>query len=133
MNTSSFSFPNMFDVARGKIAVASDRESISSRVKLLILSEPTELYMNPRYGVGLKKYMYQYNNDNVIALIRDNIIEQLRLWEPYVDPDKTIVERGLNYSGSSEFQYGNRLEITVTVFSTFGDEISLAFSEAVEQ
>ena len=53
--------------------------------------------MVPNFGVGLKKHMFKYNSDNVIALIQDELIEQLRLWEPCVVADKTIIERGPNH------------------------------------
>ena len=128
MNTSSFGFPNMFDVARNKIAVAADAESITSRVKLMLLTEPSELHMNPRYGVGLRKYLFQYNNDNVIAMIKDNIIDQLRLWEPCVDPDKTRVERGLAYTGSAVGVNPDVLELTVTLTTIYGDEVNIAIN-----
>ena len=62
--------------------------SIVNRSKLLILTEPTELYNNPDFGVGLKRHLFQYNNENQKAIIRDRIVEQLRLHEPCVDPDK---------------------------------------------
>lgn len=127
MNTCSWSFPNMIDVSRNKIAVAKDNVSIVNRVRLLIMTEPTELYMNPNYGVGLKRYMYQYNNDNVVAIIKDRIIDQLRLWEPCVDPDKTSVERGLKYSNPNDTNMDpNHLDLTVTVYTIYGDTLTIS-------
>ena len=55
-NTSSISFPNMFDVTGNCVSVVEDSQSIVNRTRLLMLTEPTELYMNPDFGVGLKKY-----------------------------------------------------------------------------
>lgn len=127
MNTTSWQYPNIFDVARNRTSVMEDRQSVTNRVRLLMLTEPTELYMNPQYGVGLKKYMFQYNNDNVIALIKDKLIEQLRLWEPCVEAEKTTVERGLLYTGGEELQVNNQdsLELTVTVYTVFGDTLTI--------
>lgn len=61
--TNSLSFPNMFDVARNKVGVISDNESIVNRSRLLILTEPTELYHNPDFGVGLKRHLWHYNTE----------------------------------------------------------------------
>ena len=97
MICTSLSWPNMFDVARGKINLYSNARSIVNRTKLLLLTEPTELYMEPTFGVGLRKHIFKYNNDNVIAIIKDDLIEQLRLWEPSVIPEDTKVERGPRY------------------------------------
>ena len=60
-STNSLSFPYIFDVARNSVSVAADTASVVSRVKLLILTEPTELHMNPGFGVGLKRHIWQYN------------------------------------------------------------------------
>ena len=132
MNTNSWAFPNMFDVARNRVSTMTDTKSIVNRVKLLILTEPTELYMNPTYGVGLRQHMFKYNTDNEIAIIRDKIVEQLRIWEPCVDPDATKVERGLKYTGTSdvaEVNQLNQLNLTVTLQSIYGDELSVKLSE----
>lgn len=54
MKTSSIAWPKMFDISRNKLAVYEDNRSVVNRTKLLMLSDPTELYMEPNFGVGLK-------------------------------------------------------------------------------
>ena len=126
-NTESLHWPNLFDVSRNRMNVANDAQSITNRVKLLLLTEPTELYNEPAYGVGLKKYIGRYNNDNTLAMLKDNIIEQLRLWEPCVIPEKTEVQRGLLYTGdTSGFDHDhNHLKITVSLKSKYGDDLTV--------
>lgn len=125
-NTTSLSWPNMFDVSRNRSSIAEDSTSIVNRVKLLLMTEPTELYMNPTFGVGLKRYLYQYNNDNTVAIIKDRIIEQLRLWEPCVDADKTEVVRGLMYTGTNSVEQDiNHLKLTVILRTKFGDTLEV--------
>ena len=133
MVCTSWSWPNMFDVARGKIGLYSDAASIVNRVKLLILTEPTELHMVPNFGVGLKKYMFTYNNDNTIAMIKDELIAQLRLWEPAVIPEKTVVKRGLEYSGGTDINSKvnalNELNLTITLTTTYMQEVSFGVTQ----
>lgn len=128
MICTSWAWPNMFDVARNKVGLLSDVTSIVNRTKLLMLTEPTEMYMCPNFGVGLKKYMFNYNNDNVIAMIKDSLIEQLRLWEPAVVPEKTTVTRGLKYSQSgnvsSVAKAVDNLDLTVTLETRYGQSVS---------
>lgn len=130
MICSSFSFPNMFDVARSKVNLYADAKSITNRVKLLLLTEPTELYMNPDFGVGLKKYMFTYNNDNTIALIQDKLVEQLSKWEPCVVADKTKVTRGIDSPGfqslSTAESEKNHLKLTVTLTTTYMQVVSFS-------
>lgn len=124
----------MFDVARNKVGLYTDIKSITNRVKLLLLTDPTELYRNPDFGVGLKKYMFMYNNDNTIALIRDKLVEQLRLWEPAVIAEETKVTRGLTYTRDSTVAESgngiNKLELTVTLTTSYLQVISFGITDA---
>ena len=133
MNTNSWAFPNMFDVARNRVSVMQDTRSIANRVRLLILTEPTELYMNPTFGVGLKRHLFKYNTDNEVAIIRDRIVEKLRIFEPCVNADATRVERGLRYTGMTDAdQVGdiNHLKLTVTLETIYGDQLSVDLTDS---
>lgn len=127
MQTSSLNWPNIFDVSRNRCAVAEDNASIVSRTKLMILTEPTELYMNPSYGVGLKRHMFKYNTENEKALIKDRIVAQLKLWEPRVDADKTQFTDGLLYTGDINTigQDYNTLNMTISLMTTYGDTVTV--------
>lgn len=130
-NTNSFNFPDMLDVSRNCASIASDSSSIVSRVKLLMLTEPTELHMNGKYGLGLKRYLFQYNNENVIAMIKDKLVEQLRLWEPCVVPEETRIEPGLLFTESEKsptaLPEANHLKLTVILRSIYGDTLQIEF------
>ncbi len=133
MICSSFSYPNIFDVSRSKVNIYNDLKSITNRVKLLILTEPGELYLNPNFGVGLSKYMFTYNNDNTIALIKDKLIEQLELWEPSVIASETEVTRGLNYSDPDDAERSseelNKLELTITLKTVYMQTVSFGINQ----
>ena len=98
--TTSLNFPNLFDVSRNKVSVIKDNSSVVNRCRLLILTEPTELYNSPTFGVGLKQYLFQYNNENTKAIIRNRITDQLREHEPCVEADETSFADGLLLTGS---------------------------------
>lgn len=118
----------MFDVARNVVSISEDTASVVSRVKLLILSEPTELHMNPDFGVGLKRHLWQYNNENQKAIIKDRIVEQLRLHEPCVKADETRFADGLLFTGGGDVaqaQDYNRLKMTVALTTVFGDSVEV--------
>lgn len=132
MHTSSWAFPNIFNVARNKVNILTDTDSVANRAKLLILSEPMSLYNSPTFGVGLKRHLFQYNNQNQKAIIRDRIKEQLRLHEPNVDADKTSYSDGLEITGSSEnisaLDY-QKLKMTVHLTCNFGEEVGVTVDE----
>lgn len=131
--TNSISFPNMFDPVRNRVAVKTDNASVVNRTRLLMLTEPTELYNEPTFGVGLKRYLWQYNNDNTKALIKDKIKEQLRLFEPCVDAEATVFTDGLIFSGSKEeTQNFNKLEMSVGLKTIYGDVETINLADLQE-
>lgn len=125
--TTSLSFPNMFNLTSNQVAVSEDLASVTERARLLILTEPTELYNNPDFGVGLKQHMWKYNSENERALIKDRIIEQLRLHEPSVIPDRTQFTDSLlsERSESGAMDDPNAIKMTVAMQTTFGKVVSL--------
>lgn len=131
-HTTSIAFPNLFDVARNRVATLEDNASIVNRSRLLFLTEPTELYNEPMFGLGLKRYLWQYNTDNVKALIQDKIVRQLDLYEPYAVADQTQFSDGLLFTGSSDslnlIQDYNRLKMTVDIQTTYSDTASISFN-----
>lgn len=132
MITSSLAWPTMFDAARNRVAVLEDNTSIVNRTKLLMLTDPTEVYNEPNQGVGLKKYLWQYNTDNTKALIQDNIKNQLSLHEPYVAAEKTQFSDGLIFTGSQVdsdiAQNYNQLKMTIAVQTIYGDTANIDFN-----
>ena len=130
-NTSSLGFPNMFEVSRSRLTVYTDSRSLVNRTRLLMLSNPTELYNDPEFGVGLKKYLFQYNTPNVKTRMQEEIKEKLALYEPKVKADETSFADGLLYTGDeiSPTQEYNHLKMTMGLISTYGDKVDVSIDE----
>lgn len=126
MDTCSFAFPNMFDVAKNTAAIVKDKESILSRIRLLLLTEPTEMYGEPDFGVGLRGFLFRYNTDNILPEMRGRIITQLSKWEPDVIAERTELERNVN---SEESISNNSLNLTLVVYTVFGDQLAIDLSQ----
>lgn len=131
-NTTSLAFPNMFNVSQNRVNVYEDSRAVVNRTRLLILTEPTELYNQPNFGVGLHRHMWKYNNDNEKAVILDRTKEQLRLHEPYVVPDDTAYADGLLFTGGSpsyDATKVNELEMTMSVNTTFAETATITIGQ----
>lgn len=131
-NTTSLNFPNLFNVSQNKVAVAEDTASIVNRTRLLMLTQPTELYHSPNFGLGLKEHLWKYNSDNEKAIIKDKLIQQLRLHEPCVIPEKTEFIDGLLYSGTDTDNIThdhNSLKMTAVIATKYGDKLDLDIGE----
>lgn len=134
--TSSISFPNLFDLTRNCVAVRYDSASVTNRTRLLILTEPTELYNNPTFGVGLKRYLWQYNTPNTKAIIQERIKSQLAEHEPCVEADKTVFVDGLVSNGfnQSKTEFNpNALEMTVELQTVYKDVLDVTLDLSEEQ
>lgn len=134
--TTSLSFPNIFNVAQNTVNVAEDNVSVVNRTRLLLLTDPTELYNEPTFGAGLKRYLWQYNTENTRAMMQDKIVEQLREFEPYVEADNTTFSDGLLYTGSTDtadvLQSYNKLEMTVGLQTVYDDEVQITLNTEAE-
>ena len=129
MYTTSLAFPNMINVAGNRVSVKSDKDSVTNRVRLLLLTDPTELYNSPDFGVGLKRYLWQYNTANTSALSRDRIVQQLRKYEPSVVADATSFADGLIFSPDTEQNMYNELKMTVGLRTVFEDELTITLND----
>jgi phage baseplate assembly protein W len=90
--------------------------------------------MNPTFGVGLRKHIFKYNNDNTIAMIKNDIINQLKLWEPRVIAEKTEVARSGASSQSGDIlaetsQHMNKLNLTVVLTTIYGTTATVEITD----
>lgn len=128
--TNSINFPNMFDVARNTVAVIEGTASIANRVKLLILTEENEMYNSPQFGVGLKRHLWKYNNENEKAIIRDRVVEKLRLYEPCCLPEKTEYVDGLVYTETDHSDMdANKLNMSLILYTMYGEPLNIDMSD----
>lgn len=129
--TTSLAFPNMFNITTNQVAVLEDTVSVANRTKLLILTEPTELYNNPDFGVGLKRHLWKYNTDAERGLLKDKITEQLRLHEPCVYADNTQYSDGLLFSEEQPqdaLTAHNTLALTVALQTVFKEDVKVTLN-----
>ena len=127
--TSSIAFPNMLDPARNCVNVVEDNASIVNRTRLLFLTDPTELYNSPDFGVGLRRYLWQYNTENIQAIIQDKMVAQLDKHEPCVDAAKTKFADSLLFTGADsaiakEIDF-NTLTMTVGLVTKYQDTLEV--------
>ncbi len=125
--TTSLAFPNMFNIATNQVSVIEDTASVANRTRLLILSEPTSLYNNPDFGVGLSRHLWHYNNDAERGVVKDRITQQLRLHEPCVYPEKTQYSDGLAFSEATTPEY-NTMAMTVTLQTVFKEDVKITLN-----
>jgi phage baseplate assembly protein W len=65
---------------------------IKQNLKMLVLTIPGERVMEPNYGVGLKRYLFENFSSTTASRINNNIREQVRIYMPAVKIAKITVD-----------------------------------------
>jgi phage baseplate assembly protein W len=60
---------------------------VTQNLKMLILTMPGERIMNPNFGVGLKRYLFEFNGRQTYEKIRDQIEQQVSVYLPFIRID----------------------------------------------
>ncbi len=78
----SIAFPEMFDRTNTKIV--SDYDATLQNLKLLLWSEKGELFGDPYYGTGLKRYLFNQNDNVLQDILLDDIYTAITLFIPQI-------------------------------------------------
>jgi len=92
----------------GFALVKSLKLNIRQNLKMLLLTSPGERVMAPRFGVGMRRYLFEMQSDEVFAAIDSKIREQVSIYLPYIkiqqvqfdksNIDKNQIKLKLTYS-----------------------------------
>jgi hypothetical protein len=70
--------------------VKSLKQNVQQNLKMLILTSPGERVMSPRYGVGIKRFLFEMSSDAVFGDIDSKIREQASIYMPYLVIDRIL-------------------------------------------
>lgn len=96
-------------------------EATSQNLKCLLLTAPGERVMDPEFGVGLKKYLFQNFGPQVVKNIKIDIRQQVAKYMPFINIRDTQVKFGdmLVENPDSTMQNKMYIKIDYTI-RTFG-------------
>lgn len=66
------------------------KESIKQNFKNLLLTVPGERIMDPNFGVGLVKYLFEQNTEMLRSDIRGKINQQTNLYMPFIKINEVV-------------------------------------------
>ena len=108
MASYAVALPLVLDSRDGYAMLKSLRKVIKQNLKMLILTNPGERIMEPDFGVGLKRYLFENYGTGVEAQIDTKIREQTAIYLPAVkiiqvyfgttDPDNNFLAISINYT-----------------------------------
>ena len=86
----SIKFPEMF--TRTVTNTVSDYDATLQNLKMLLWSEKGELFGDPYFGTGIKKYLYDQNDVILIDILIDDIYTAITLFMPQIRVDRKDIQ-----------------------------------------
>tara|TARA_B100001250_G_C19599936_1_gene700157 strand:- start:329 stop:718 length:390 start_codon:yes stop_codon:yes gene_type:complete len=60
-------------------------ESVKQNVKMVVLTSPGERVMDPEFGVGIRRFLFENANTNTYGELRSRIANQIARYLPFVN------------------------------------------------
>lgn len=86
----SIAFPKMF--TRTTTNVVRDYDATLQNLKLLLWSEKGELFGDPYFGMGIKRYFYDQNDVVLKDILIDDIYTAIALFMPQIRINKSDIK-----------------------------------------
>lgn len=69
----------------GRIAVSLYEEDIREAIHIILGTSPGERVMRPRFGCGIRDFVFAAVNASTLSMIETSVREALILWEPRIE------------------------------------------------
>lgn len=87
-----WNFPVLPSTTDRSLTLTSGTQKVRQSIWLILETEPGERLMRPQFGCGLRRYLMKPNNSATRALIQNDVIRALSLWEPRIKLQDVTVE-----------------------------------------
>ena len=67
------------------VLLKSIRSVGQQNLKMLVLTNPGERIMNPDFGVGISRYLFQQEGNFTSGVIQNRIVSQVNKYLPYIE------------------------------------------------
>ena len=90
------------------------KQTISQNLKCLMLTAPGEKIMDPRFGVGLRKYLFRNFGPEVVNEIKINIRQQITTYMPFVSVQDASVTFGDALFQNEDSNNANKMHVSIS-------------------
>lgn len=121
--------PLSIDSTFGYDMLETIRQTVQQNLKCLVLTARGERVMDPEFGVGIKKYLFENQGVETKAEIKVNIRQQVAKYLPYVDIKEANIFYGSEVSEDANL---NRINVSITyIVQSVGieDVLNLVFED----
>jgi len=94
INTLAPRLPLAIDSKFGYDMLVSVRQTTQQNLKCLLLTAPNERIMDPEFGVGLKRYLFENGSPQLNTDIKIRIRQQVKKYMPFIDLKQVSIKSG---------------------------------------
>ncbi len=76
----------------GRVTWSAGPQNIRENIRIVLLTEPGERLMLPRFGGGLQKFLFEPNTVSTHRVIKEHVTRALERWEPRIKLKSVTVE-----------------------------------------
>ena len=105
--------PLTLDPSDGYTLNKTIKEVAKQNLKMLVLTNPGERIMNPSFGVGIRKFLFEFNGAETYNRISSAIQQQASIYLPYIRIDN--VNYQVPENNPELFPHDLRVSITFTI------------------
>lgn len=92
-------FPPEFGKRARSARMAVAEEDINESLRILLATAPGERVMQPAYGCGMKRQVFENINESTVNLIRDSIRRAVLFFEPRITLEDIEMDTSQAYEG----------------------------------
>ena len=105
--------PLNFNSTDGPYALLKDLKSIIfQNLKMIVLTSPGERIMDPNFGVGMRRFLFEQNNNDTHSRIKAKIKKQVSEYMSFVLIEDVI----FGYENNNPLIKSNGLLVTIKFF-----------------
>ncbi len=91
--TEGWQFPFEISGEHGRVETSSDRENIRQSVEIILLTEPGERKLHPKFGTKLHQFLFESMDDRTREMICREVRHSLRIWEKRIQDIRVEADR----------------------------------------
>jgi len=69
----------------GYFSTSADKKLVKENMMQILLTSPGERVMLPDFGVGLRRYVFEMNDEQLATVIKERIINQIAKYQPLAE------------------------------------------------
>lgn len=110
-------FPVEVDPATGKILMSEAEDDIAESIRIILWTAKGERIMRSDFGCGVQNFMFSLSDTTTFRLLKTNIEEAIRIWEPRVNDVDVEVQPDDSNPGRLNMRVTYRVRSTNNLFN----------------